>query len=144
MAEPNESLLYRRWEHGGEMYHDLFVPQSSGVHTRGRRASCFTWDRTALGEAPGTSYVSIVDDNVFDVVLHLTAPMPSVDPDPTDFWLVIRGFENQSLFANFHCDSNGAWIRCGLDSGSLVIGHDCSYMPTVTTLVCSAAYMIYC
>ena len=143
-SEADESLLYRRREHCGETYHDVFVPRSSGVSTRGRDARCYTWDRTALGEAPGTAYASVETDEVFDVVLHSTALMPSVEPAPTDFWSVIRGFENQSLFEHFHCDGDGAWIRRGLDSGSLVIGHDGSYMPMVTTSVCSAAFMIYC
>ena len=76
--------------------------------------------------------------------LHLTLA-PHRAPTPvTDFWEVLRSFENQSLWRYFHCDGDGRWIHRGLLMGSLVIVHDGSYMPEVEKGICSAGYMVYC
>ncbi len=97
-----------------------------------------------IGTMPDCSYASISHVTDMRVRLHSTTYVPQPFLPSTGFWDVIRGYENQTLWENFHCDGDGTWIRDGLVNGSLVIVHDGSYMPQVVEDVCSAAIMIYC
>lgn len=123
--------------------YDVYVPlPSDRIITRsGPR---FQWNHSAYGPSPGTHYASVRPIDQMTVTLHSSIAMPRALTQPTNFWHVLRSFENQSLFNNFVCDGDGEWIHRGLIMGSLVICHDGSYQPLLATDVCSAAFMIYC
>ena len=78
------------------------------------------------------------------MALHSEALLPLVPETSHDFWTVIRGYDNQTLWDNFDCDGDGSWITNGLINGTLVAVHDGSYMKEVNPHVCSAAFMIRC
>ena len=112
-----------------DMY-DVFLPQVSSYHTQS--GYTYTWSMSVLGTHPGTSYASVqcVDSQPLQM--------------PTDFWPVLRSFDNQSFWDHFVCGGDREWIHRGLLMGSLTIVHDGSYMPHVSESVCSAAIMIRC
>jgi hypothetical protein len=54
-------------------------------------------------------------------------------------------WDNQSLWKHLRIDGgNGGWIHNGLMQGSLVIGHDGSYMPHLANNICACAVVIHC
>ena len=91
---------------------------------------------------PNFASVHPLNDNT--VALHSLAPPPVWLQPITDFWAVLHGYDNQSLWDNFDCDGDGSWITDGMITGKLAIVHNGSYMKEVNPHVCSAAYMIWC
>jgi hypothetical protein len=64
---------------------------------------------------------------------------------PAGLHEVLQSWENQSLWLSFHIDGeNEERIFHGLMQGSLIIGHDGSYMPHLANNVCSCAIVIHC
>jgi hypothetical protein len=58
---------------------------------------------------------------------------------------MLASWENQSLWKYLWIDGGaGDWIFSGLMRGSLVIGHDGSYMPHLANNVCACVVVIYC
>ena len=48
------------------------------------------------------------------------------------------------MWEKFHLDCDGSWIIHVLLNGTLVIVHDGSYMPYVTSKACSCGFVLYC
>ena len=139
-----ESILYRRCVRDLIDMTDVFLPVVDSYSTRyGRR---FVWNHTVIEEleTQGLRYASVGHQDNHDVTFHSSAAIPRSVPVSTSFWEVLHSFENQTFWKNFHCDGDGEWIHRGLILGSLVMVHDGSYMPHVSTEVCSAAIYIYC
>ena len=78
------------------------------------------------------------------VKLHSTTACFHPPTTTPGFWPTLRSFENHTLWKYFVCDGDGGWIHDGLINGTLAIVHDGSYMPDLSTEICSAAVMIYC
>ena len=116
---------------------DITIPRT-------RHGSQFVWSWSARTGPTQTSYASIQRIDQMRITLHSIATMPVTVPIETDFWTVLRSFENQSLWKNFVCDGDGSWIHQGMRQGTLTIVHDGSYMKELDKNVCSAGFMIFC
>ena len=134
--------LYRIWNDCGDDAYNLFTAVDMAHNTR--YGHQYTFVSTEQGQPPGDYYASVSYIDNDTVRFHSKAVIPCPAVVPTDFWSVLRSFSNQSLWKHFHCDGDGEWIHQGLLLGSLVAVHDGSYMPSVSTNVCSAAFYIYC
>ncbi len=77
-------------------------------------------------------------------VLHSTSRVPEIVTAPTFFLETLHTFGNSSLWENLSVDGNREWIRQAVLMGSLRIAHDGSYMPEVSTAICSAGVIMYC
>ena len=118
--------------------------QQTDQHYILRSGPRFTWIYTTLDHLSFPHHASVNRIDTNSVAHHSTA-RKFIPPAPvTDFWTVLRSYENQSLWDNFCCDGDGSWITDGILHGTLVCVHDESYMKEVDPTVCSAAYMIYC
>ena len=58
-----------------------------------------------------------------------------------NFWDELRSWPDQSLWRNFQCDSNGAWIGRGAMSGTLRMVYDGSYTSKDEPTICSVAFI---
>jgi len=136
----DEEELYYVYEEEFEDRYDVFHRKSRAHNTR--YGQQYQWEATCEGIPPKHTYASIreVDDST--VTLHSKIAVARPIQVETDFWAVLHGFENQSLWRNFQCDGDGKWIHQGLLLGTLVIVHDGSYMPLLSKKACSAAFMI--
>ncbi len=130
-------------ERGGVLYKGVYLPSlEDGMLLCS--GPCFLWSySTQAGlDLPHFARVHLIDAMTVLLHYHVARPLPL--PVITDFLLVLRSFENQSLWEHFVCDGNGSWILQGMLSFSLMAFHDGSYMREVCPRVCSAVYMIYC
>ena len=58
---------------------------------------------------------------------------------------MLASWDNQSLWKHLRIDGGeGGWIYNGLMRGSLIVGHDGSYMPHLANNICACAVVIYC
>lgn len=81
--------------------YDIFLPQASSYRTRSGQT--YIWFKSVQGIHPGTSYASVHVVDSLSLKLHSFATIPQPLQMPTDFWSVLRSFDNQSfwcLFAN--------------------------------------------
>ena len=140
----DKSLLFRRRVQDLEEMYDKFEPRTMDHATRFGQQ--YIWTMTMIGELDRSllQFASVVHHSQDVVLLHSSAPPPQQIVEPSGFWEVLHSFENQTFWKHFDCDDDGEWIHQGLMLGSLCMVHDGSYMPEVTTEVCSAAIYIYC
>ncbi len=81
------------------------------------------------------------------VKLHSLSPAcsPLHVRSPNRLLATLSSWENQTLWKHLRIDgSAGDWIFSRLMRGSLVIGHDGSYMPYLTNNVVACAAVFYC
>jgi hypothetical protein len=81
------------------------------------------------------------------IKLHSSSPAwsPLHVPSPNQLLATLASWENQSIWKHLRIDCNaGDWIFSGLMQGSLVIGHDGSYMPHLANNICTCATVFYC
>ena len=57
---------------------------------------------------------------------------------------MLDSYEDQTVWERFSYDGDGTWILHALLRGSLVIVHDGSYMPFVSSPACSCGFLLYC
>ena len=76
--------------------------------------------------------------------LHSSASAPPFVSEDLDFILVLRSWENQSLWSHLKFDGDGSWLLSAIIANTLLICHDGSYMKKVTSNVCSTAVVMYC
>jgi hypothetical protein len=80
------------------------------------------------------------------IKLHSSSPTwsPLHICSPNQLLATQASWENQSLWKHLRInDGAGDWIFSGLMHGSLVIGHDGSYMPHLANNVCACATVVY-
>jgi hypothetical protein len=64
---------------------------------------------------------------------------------PSTLLSTLASWDNQSLWKHLRIDGGkGGWIHNGLMQGSLIVGHDGSYMPHLANNICACAVVIYC
>jgi hypothetical protein len=119
-----------------------YCRQRGCVGTRYRKK--FNWIETAIGAHPGMFYASVTMRDAICAVLHSTSRVQEIVTAPTYFLETPQTFGNSSLWENLLVDGDGEWIRQAVLMGSLRIAHDGSYMPEVSTTICSAGVIKYC
>ena len=94
-----------------------------------------------------THHVSIRWWNGATLRYHSSAPcwIPRAVDVPRTLRDNLNAWGNPSLWKTLRIDGNNcSWIFRGLMRGSLLIGHDGSYMPMVANNVCLCAVVLYC
>ena len=77
---------------------------ATGLRAKGTMAE---W--SDLADSPlFPNYASVHPLNNDTVALHSLAPPPVWLQPTTNFWAVLRGYDNQSLWDNFDCDGDGS------------------------------------
>ena len=76
-----------------------------------RSGSRFRWVSSQLCSPLFPNYASVHPLNNNTVALHSLAPPPVRLQPTTDFWAVLRGYNDQSLWDNFDCDGDGSWYH---------------------------------
>ena len=101
----DEYELYYVYEDEFEDKFDVFCKNNHLHNTRyGQQYQC---EESREGIPPKHTYASIreVDDST--VTLHSKMEVACPIEVDTDFWVVLRSFDNQSLWKNFQCDGDG-------------------------------------
>jgi len=79
---------------------DVFCAVSRRYATR--RGQQYRWEYSMYGMEESAEYASVLPVDEFLVTLHSSLPVPVPPPAPsTDFWDILRSFENQSLWTYF-------------------------------------------
>ena len=78
-----------------------------------RSGARFLWSYSSLSRPSFPNYASVKPAGANTVALHSEALPPLVPETSHDFWTVIRGYDNQTLWDNFDCDGDGSWITNG-------------------------------
>ena len=86
------------------------------------------------------SVTSLTDSSV---TVHSFAPVPS-PPTVLSLQEVIDSFEDHTMWDRFSFDEDGSWLLHALLNGTLIIVHDGSYMPQLTSQACSCGFVLYC
>ena len=135
--------IFRRRQVDLQSVTDVFCSVSRRYATR--RGQQYRWEYSTYELEESGEYASVLPVDDFLVTLHSVLPVPAPSPAPsTDFWDILRSFENQSLWTYFRCDGDGSWITKGLMAGSLICVHDGSYMVHMSRSACSAGFVIRC
>jgi hypothetical protein len=91
--------------------------------------------------------VSIWSWNGLSLCFHSSCPqwVPHAVHVPRTLLDNLPAWGNQSLWSTLRIDGDHCtWIFQGLMHGSLIIGHDGSYMPQVANDICACAAVFYC
>ena len=138
----DEVELYYRYSDAGTAMHSVFEKLPMPYPTR--YGQQYKWTENRTDDPPMHTHASIREVNDSTVSLHSTLAA-FVPPTPTtNFWDILKSYPNQSMWKYFYCDGDGSWIYQGMLMGTLLIGHDGSYMSEVATDVCSAGFYIFC
>jgi hypothetical protein len=104
----------------------------------------YDWYLGKTGIYPGTHFASVSMISPTCAEMHLGAPFPEIQTQPTLFLEVLASYEDCSLWDHLSVDGDGEWICEGIAAGSLSIAHDGSYMATEAPELCSAGVVIFC
>ena len=100
----DEYELYCVYEDKFEDKFDVFCRNDHLHNTRYGRQ--YQWEEYCEGIPPQHTYVSIQEVDDSTVTLHSKMEVACLIEVNTDFWAVLRSFDNQSLWKNFQCDGD--------------------------------------
>ncbi len=133
--------LFLKVDLGGN---DVYTLNQSPHSTRYGTTYTYSHHDTGCSESQCATITNWLDCTV---KLHLLSPAwsPLHIRSPNRLLATLASWENQSLWKHLRINgSAGDWIFSGLMQGSLVIGHDGSYMPHLTNNVYACAAVFYC
>ena len=111
---------------------------------RTRHGCKYDWASTEQGPHAGTRYASVTMASATVAVLHSSAQMPVTSVVQSTFLERLSSYGNPSLWSDLSIDGDGEWIGRGIQSDTLSIAHDGSYMAESSRDLCSAGVIIYC
>jgi hypothetical protein len=134
--------LFLKVDLGG---HDVYTMNQKPPLTR--YGTTYTYSHHGTGPCSESQRVTITNWLGCTVNLHSSSPAwsPLHVHSPNGLLAALASWENQCLWKHLRINgSAGDWIFSGLMRGSLVIGHDGSYMPHLSNNVCACAAVFYC
>ncbi len=112
-----------------------------------RYGTTITYSHQGTGPCSESRHVTITNWLGRTVKLHSLSPAwsPLHFCSPNRLLETLASWKNQTLWKHHRIDGGaGDWIFSGLMRGSLVIGHDGSYMPHLANNIVACAAVFYC
>ncbi len=125
--------------------HDVYTLNQTPCSTR--YGTTYTYSHQDTAPCLESRHATITNWLSHTVKLHSSSPAwsPLHVHSPKQLLATLASFKNQSFWKHLRIDGGaGDWIFIGLMRGSLVIGHDGSYMPHLANNVCTCAAVFYC
>jgi hypothetical protein len=138
------TTLHHNMVPGNKLYHEVYLPLTDTLARRTRSGQQFVSKLIAYGHSNFRQWASVTLLQGGQVFLHSLLPCFVSTQPVSGFENVIRGYVNQSLWVSLDYDGDGSWLLKGMLAQSLIIIHDGSYMNKISSIVSSAATMIYC
>ncbi len=129
---------------GNKSYHEVYLPLTDTLARRTRSGQRFVSKLIAYGHSDFRQWASVTLLQEGQVFLHYSLPCFVSAQPVSGFKNVIRGYANQSLWVSLDYNGDGSWILEGMLAQSLIIIHDGSYINKTSSIISSAATMIYC
>jgi hypothetical protein len=125
--------------------HDVYTLNQTPRSTR--YGTTYTYSHHNTGPCLESQHVSITNWLGRTIKLHSSSPTwsPVHVCSPNQLLATLASWENQSLWKHLRINgSAGDWIFSRLMQGSLVIGHDGSYMPHLANNIVACAAVFFC
>jgi hypothetical protein len=133
-----------------ELVYHVFSPDGYNVYQRShdyvttRSGPRFDKISTLPGQPPTTNYASISNYASSHINLHSTCPSYTPSTNTSSLLPTLFSISDSSLWSNLEVDGDGSWLINSINSESLDICNDGSYMPDLSCTACSGAFILRC